>query len=122
MTMFMGTKAFTTSVGAHLAVVNKAIVHAVDETVVDIQRDGKIQCDEMKIYDTGALRHNIQAVFTGQRGLPPTVGAVTSEMPYSPYVHDGTSKMKGRPYLNIARDKNKAKFYRNMAKAMRGGD
>lgn len=122
MTMFMSTKAFEASIAAHLAVVNKAIVHAVDETVIDIQRDGKIQCDEMKIHKTGDLRKNIQAVFTGQRGLPPTVGAVTAEMPYSPFVHDGTSKMKGRPFLNVARDKNKAKFYRNMAKAMRGGD
>jgi len=121
--MFMDTKAFEASIAAHLAAANKLIVQAIDETVLDIQREGKHQCDEsqMKIYDTGALRHNINAVFAGQRGLPATTGAVTSEMPYSPYVHDGTSKMKGKPYLNVAKDKNKAKFYRNMAAAMRGG-
>jgi len=121
--MFMDTRAFEASIVAHLTAVNEAVGHAVDETVVDVQREAKHQCDEsqMKIYDTGALRHNIQAVFTGQRGLPPHTGAVTSEMPYSPYVHDGTSRMKGKPYLNVAKDKNKAKFYRNMAQAMRGG-
>jgi len=119
--MIMDTTAFEASIAAHLAAANKLIVQAIDETVIDIQRDGKIQCDEMKIHKTGALRKKIEAVFAGQRGLPATIGAVTSEMPYSPYVHDGTRRMKGRPYLNNARDKNKAKFYRNMAKALRGG-
>jgi len=119
--MFMDTRAFEASIAAHLTAVNEAVGHAVDETVVDVQRDGKQQATIMKAVDTGAMRENIQAVLAGQRGLPPHMGAVTAEMPYSPYVHDGTSKMKGRPYLNVAKDKNKAKFYRNMAKAMRGG-
>jgi len=119
--MFMDTKAFEASIAAHLTAVNEAVVRAVDETVLDIQREGKQQVTTMKAVDTGAMRENIQAVFTGQRGLPPHTGAVTAEMPYSPFVHDGTSKVKGRPYLNVARDKNRPKFYRNMAAAMRGG-